>query len=101
MTRLRPDYDGPGDGKSIYGGVKAGAVRIGQLGDRALVELLGHLGRKGKITGTAGRIWGEAMAEAVVRFMAANRKQKSGDQEQAPAGDTSALAEFINTDPDA
>lgn len=56
-------------GADIYAEVKAGARTLAETSDSGLRKLLGHLGRKGKTSGTAGRIWGEAMAEATVRFM--------------------------------
>ena len=93
MTQLRPDYDGQGDGKSIYGAVKAQAMQLAKLPDPELRALMGHLARKGKVTGTAGRIWGEAIAEATLRFMA--EKPEAGDE------GTEALTDFIKTDPDA
>lgn len=61
-------------GADIYAEVKAGTRTLAETNDQGLRELLGHLGRKGKTTGTAGRIWGEAMAEATVRFI--NEKAK-------------------------
>lgn len=82
------------DGKSIYGAVKAQAMQVASLPDTELRALMGHLGRKGKVTGTAGRIWGEAIAEATLRFMQAAEKP------QASEG-TEALTNFIQTDPDA
>lgn len=57
------------DGKSIYGGVKAGAVQVAKLPDDALRALLSHLGRKQTLGATARRIGTEAMATAVIRFM--------------------------------
>lgn len=57
------------EGRKIYQAVKAGEVTIASLCDASLAELIGHVARRGKINGTAGRIGGEAMAVAVMRFM--------------------------------
>jgi hypothetical protein len=87
------------DGKSIYGAVKAQAVQVNDLPRTELRELMGHLARKGKVTGTAGRIWGEALAELAVRFMA--EKPEARDQKPEADEGTAALTDFIKTDPDA
>jgi hypothetical protein len=57
------------DGEDIYRDVKLGLLDLADLSDRELRQVLGHLGRKGKISGAAGRIWGEAISEATVRFL--------------------------------
>jgi hypothetical protein len=59
------------EGRDIYAAVKGDMVALEDLPDGDLRQLLGHLGRKGKTCGNAGRIWGEAIAEATVRFMKA------------------------------
>lgn len=62
-------------GENIYQTIKSEMLELPDLADDTLRELLGHLGRKGKIGGTAGRVWGEALAEAALRFM----RQKTQD----------------------
>jgi hypothetical protein len=83
------------DGRHIYETVKAGMLELSALRDETLRELLGHLGRKGKITGTAGQIWSEALAEAALRFMRA-KKSAAGKRSEG----TEALTDFVNTEPD-
>jgi hypothetical protein len=80
-------------GRDIYQAIKAGRADIADLTDGELAALLGHLGRKGSTTGTAGRIFGECLVEASARFMQAT--------EQAREGEVSALTDFVTTDPDA
>lgn len=77
----------------IYQAIKGGATVPRSLSDPELRELLGHLGRKGKTCGNAGRIWGEALAEAALRFMRGKKHRKGEGAE--------ALTDFITTDPDA
>lgn len=89
------------DGKSIYGGVRAGAIRVAKLPDEALRALLSHLGRKQKLGATAGRIGSEAMAEAVIRFMGEAEMPEAGEQKQEASEGTEALTDFVNTQTDA
>jgi hypothetical protein len=83
-------------GKDIYRLLKETSLPLADLKDADLRALLGHLGRRGKITGTAGRIWGEALAEAALRFMRAKAAAAP-----ATAATTGALADFVTPDPDA
>lgn len=82
------------DGAEIYDLVKRG-MKVANRSDAELRQLLGHLGRKGKITGTAGRIWGEALAEAALRFMKAGKETRAERRE--PAEGTAALTDFVTT----
>lgn len=80
-------------GGDIYRTLKQPAATVAGLSDAELRALLGHLGRKGKISGPAGRIWGEALAEAAIRFMQPKTHEASEG--------TEALTDFITPDPDA
>ena len=83
------------DGKAIYDLVKSG-LKVANRSEHELRELLRHLAGKGKTRGTAGRIWGEAVAELVIRFIAPK-------PETAARKGTAALTDFVEltTDPDA
>ncbi len=55
-------------GAEIYSLVKGG-LKVANRSDDELRALLAHLGSKARLGGKARRIGGEAMAEAVIRFM--------------------------------
>lgn len=85
-------------GADIYAEVKAGTRTLAETSDKGLADLSCHLARKGKISGTAGRVWGEALAETHVRFV---EKFKGAKAKPEASEGTEALTDFVTTDPDA